>query len=248
VCILGPGRLGRALHRRLNDCGHDTVLGRDPALAGGRDLVVVAVPDRAVAEVAAGLRDHPGRLAHCSGVLGLEALGRAQRVFALHPLATVPEDADPAAFDGAFAALTARDDADRRAGEQLAVALGLTPFALDDADRPLYHAAAALASNGLVTLLAAAADLWDRAGLDPALAPRALGPLAARAVANATAAGPARAITGPVARGDAATVAGHRAAIAAAAPELGPLYREVARATVDLLAPERRGVLEEALG
>jgi predicted short-subunit dehydrogenase-like oxidoreductase (DUF2520 family) len=248
VCILGPGRLGRALHRRLNGRGHEAALGRDPALAEGRNLVVLAVPDRAVAEVAAGLQDHPGRLAHCSGVLGLEALHRPRCVFALHPLATVAGDADPAAFDGAYAALTAADEADRRAGEELAAALGLTPFALKDDARPLYHAAAALASNGLVTLLAAAAELWDHAGLDPALAPRALGPLAARAVANATIAGPAQAITGPVARGDAATVAGHRAAIAAAHPALGPLYREVARATVELLAPERRPVLEEALG
>jgi predicted short-subunit dehydrogenase-like oxidoreductase (DUF2520 family) len=247
VCILGPGRLGRALHRRLADRGHDAALGRDPALAEGRDLVVLAVPDRAVAEVAAGLRDHPGRLAHCSGVLGLGALGRPERILALHPLATVPEDADPAAFDGAFAALTGADDADRRAGEQLARALGLTPFALDDAARPLYHAAAALASNGLVTLLAAAAELWGRAGLDPELALDALGPLAARAVANAASAGPGRAITGPVARGDVDTVARHRAAIAAADPALGPLYREVARATVELLAPDRLPVLEDAL-
>jgi predicted short-subunit dehydrogenase-like oxidoreductase (DUF2520 family) len=208
---------------------------------------VLAVPDRAVPEVAAALRDHPGRLAHCSGVLGLDALGREARVFALHPLATVPEDSDPAAFDGAYAGVTASDDADARAAEQLAHALGLTPFTLDDAARPLYHAAAALASNGVVTLLAAAADLWDRAGLDHALAPRALGVLAARALSNTVAAGPAAAITGPVARGDAATVARHREAIALAAPEVGPLYRELGRATVELLAPERAPALEEAL-
>ncbi len=139
----------------------------------------------------------------------------------MHPLQTFTRARGPEQLDGAWAAVTAESDEGREAGLWLARTLGLEPFALDDDARPLYHAGAAIASNYLVTLNAVAAELFRAAGAPP----EALVPLMRRTIDNGFE------LTGPIERGDWATVEAHRRAIRAAKPELEPLYDVLAEAT-----------------
>jgi predicted short-subunit dehydrogenase-like oxidoreductase (DUF2520 family) len=110
------------------------------------------------------------------------------------------------------------------------------PFAIDDSDRAAYHAAASMASNFLVTLEAAAERVAAGAGLDPDRARALLSPLVARTVEGWAEVGPERALTGPVARGDEATVARQRAAVEEAAPELVELFDVMVERTRALAA------------
>jgi predicted short-subunit dehydrogenase-like oxidoreductase (DUF2520 family) len=120
----------------------------------------------------------------------------------------------------------------------LAERLGMTPFEIDDEGRAAYHAAASIASNFLVTLEAAAERVAAGAGLDRADARGLMMPLVRQTVENLAALGPEEALTGPIARGDEATVEAQRAAIAEAAPELLALFDELAART-RALASER---------
>jgi predicted short-subunit dehydrogenase-like oxidoreductase (DUF2520 family) len=244
-CVLGPGRVGRAIAARLAERGRDVELGRDPGLARGHDVVFLAVPDREIAPVAARLEDGPWTV-HCAGALGLDALGPGRRrALAIHPLMTFGTGGEPSQLDGAQAAVSARDAEGLSAGIALARLLGLAPFVLDDAARPLYHAAAVLASNAVSTLVAGAVRTAAAAGVDDPAA--ALAPLLRRALENALA-DPARfGLTGPIARGDAATVAANLEALAAREPEVEALYRALAAGTIALIAPERSGMLQEVL-
>jgi predicted short-subunit dehydrogenase-like oxidoreductase (DUF2520 family) len=108
--------------------------------------------------------------------------------------------------------------------EQIATGLGMRPFAVEDSQRAAYHAAASIASNFLITLEAEAEALAAAAGIDGFDARGMLGPLVRTTVENWIALGPERALTGPVARGDHATVAAQRAAIARVRPQLEPLF------------------------
>jgi predicted short-subunit dehydrogenase-like oxidoreductase (DUF2520 family) len=134
-----------------------------------------------------------------------------------------------ATFAGAHAAVAGTDDAARATAEQLARALGMTPFAVADADRPAYHAAASIASNFLITLEWAA----ERVG---GVSREALAPLVRATVENWVAEGARDALTGPIARGDDATVARQRAAVAQRTPELTELFDAMTAATRDLVA------------
>jgi predicted short-subunit dehydrogenase-like oxidoreductase (DUF2520 family) len=224
--VVGHGRLGTALAAALSAAGArvDGPLGRG-AGADGAEVVLLAVPDAEIARAAAQIV--PGRLvAHCSGATTLAPLA-PHRAFSLHPLMTVTERG--ATFAGAHAAIAGSDDAARATAEQLARALGMTPFAVADQDRPAYHAAASIASNFLVTLEWAA----ERVGpLDRA----ALAPLVRATVENWAAEGPEQALTGPIARGDEATVTRQRAAVQERAPDLAPLFDALADATRKLAA------------
>jgi predicted short-subunit dehydrogenase-like oxidoreductase (DUF2520 family) len=212
VTIIGSGRVGSAVAARLRDGG--------VAVDAGGDLVLICVPDDAIAEVAAGLERGPW-VAHVSGATSLSALEPHRRRFSLHPLQTFARARGPEQLDGAWGAVTAETDEGRAAGFWLAETLGLRPFELDDAARPLYHAGAAIASNYLVTLHAVASDLFRAAGAPP----EALVPLMTRTIENGFE------LTGPIERGDWETVEAHRRAIRAARPELEPLYDVLAEAT-----------------
>jgi predicted short-subunit dehydrogenase-like oxidoreductase (DUF2520 family) len=212
VSIIGSGRVGSAVAARLRE--------RGVTVDAAGDLVVICVPDDAIADVAAGLEPGPW-VAHVSGATSLSALEPHRRRFSLHPLQTFSRARGPEQLDGAWAAVTADTEAGRAAGFWLAVTLGLRPFALDDAARPLYHAGAAIASNYLVTLHAVASDLFRAAGAPP----EALVPLMTRTIENGFE------LTGPIERGDWETVEAHRRAIRAARPELEPLYDVLAEAT-----------------
>jgi predicted short-subunit dehydrogenase-like oxidoreductase (DUF2520 family) len=224
--VVGHGRLGTALADALRAAGApvDGPLGRG-ATAHAADVVLLAVPDAEIAAAAAQIA--PGRLVgHCSGATTLAPLA-PHRAFSLHPLMTITTRG--ATFAGAHAAVAGSDDAARATAEQLARALGMTPFAVPDGDRPAYHAAASIASNFLVTLEWAA----ERVG---ALDRAALAPLVRATVENWAAEGPEAALTGPIARGDEATVTRQRAAVQERAPDLAPLFDALTDATRRLAA------------
>lgn len=212
VTVIGSGRVGSAVAARLRERG--IRVGSDGA------LVLLCVPDEAIARVAAGLPEGPW-VAHVSGATPLAALEPHRRRFALHPLQTFTRARGPEQLDGAWGAVTAETDDARTLGFWLAETLGLRPFELEDAARPLYHAGAAIASNYLVTLHAVASDLFHAAGAPP----EALVPLMQRTIENGFE------LTGPIERGDWETVEAHRRAIRAARPELEPLYDVLAEAT-----------------
>jgi predicted short-subunit dehydrogenase-like oxidoreductase (DUF2520 family) len=213
VNVIGRGRVGSALAARLEERG--VALRED-----GAELLLLCVPDTAIRDVARGLTPGPW-IAHVSGATPLAALDPHERRFSLHPLQTFTRARGPDQIDGAWAAITAETDEARELGCELARVLGLEPFQLGDADRPLYHAGAAVASNYLVTLHEAAAGLVAAAGAPP----EALEPLMRRTIENGFE------LTGPIERGDWATVEAHREAIRRVRPDLEPLYDVLAEAT-----------------
>ena len=229
VAVVGAGRLGSALAPALQRAGLivDGPLGRGGDAAGA-DLVLLCVPDDQIA--AAGAAVAPGPLVgHCSGASPLTVLA-PHEAFSLHPLMTVT--AGGATFRGAAAAVAGTTYRAIAAARSLATALGMRPIEVADADRAAYHAAASMASNFLVTLEAAAERLAATAGIDRA----ALAPLVGATVENWVALGPERALTGPLVRGDEATVARQRAAVAQRTPELVALFDTLADATRALAA------------
>jgi predicted short-subunit dehydrogenase-like oxidoreductase (DUF2520 family) len=198
VAVVGAGRLGTALADALRDAGLavDGPLGRG-ATAAGADVALLCVPDAEIAAAAACLA--PGALAgHCSGASTLAPLG-AREALSLHPLMTVTPAG--ARFAGATAAVAGSSPLALALARSLAGALGMTAVEVADEDRAAYHAAASIASNFLVALEEAAARLAATAGVDR----EALVPLARAALENWAAGGPG-ALTGPIARGDEATV------------------------------------------
>jgi predicted short-subunit dehydrogenase-like oxidoreductase (DUF2520 family) len=212
VTVIGSGRAGSAIAARLRERG---VSVRDDG-----DLRLLCVPDRAIAEVARTIEPGPW-VAHVSGGTPLAALEPHARRFSVHPLQTLTLARGPEQLDGAWAAVTAESEEARRHALWLAETLGLQPFALADDARALYHAGASIASNFLVTLYRAAAQLFDEAGAPP----EALLPLMRRTIENDFE------LTGPIARGDWETVERHLAAIRAEAPELEQIYAALAEAT-----------------
>ncbi|MEO8687909.1 MAG: DUF2520 domain-containing protein [Solirubrobacteraceae bacterium] len=219
--MIGAGRLGHALAAALRDAGLEVEgpLGRgaDPTA----DVVMLTVPDAEIRAAAGALTPLKAQfVGHCSGATTLEPLA-GHKAFSLHPLMTVPappDDAPPgrAPFAGAGAAIAASTAAALHVAETLAAALHMRPVEVADADRAAYHAAASIASNFLVTLEGAAERLAATAGVPREL----LVPLARAALENWAATGAEQALTGPVARGDEATIARQRAAIEERAPDL----------------------------
>ena len=213
VQIVGRGRVGSAIAARLAERGISV---RD----NGAELVLLCVPDRAIAEVARSIEPGPW-LAHTSGATPLGALDPHTRRFGLHPLQTFVPGGGAAQLDGSYAAVTADSEEARERGFALARTLGLEPFELADAARPVYHAGAAIASNYLVTLHSVASALFEEAGAPP----EALVPLMRRTIENGFE------LTGPIARGDWGTIDAHRQAIRRVRPELEPVYEVLAEAT-----------------
>lgn len=264
MIVVGPGRAGGSLALAAGAAGHHLVgvLSRHPEAAPSglaalgweaplpeADLVVVAVRDDAVSDVAARLVPLVSGspvVAHLSGALPVAALAplaaAGRRTGSLHPLQTLPDAVrGSAALAGAWAAVGGADEATARLLEEFARSLGLHPFRLADAARPAYHAAAAVAANFVVTTLAAARDLALRAGVPF----EAFRPLVAEVVGNVFALGPEAALTGPVARGDVRTVTAHLAAAkeAGVGELVGALTAATARlaGTSELIDPVLEG-------
>jgi predicted short-subunit dehydrogenase-like oxidoreductase (DUF2520 family) len=215
VTVIGSGRVGSAVSARLRE--------RGVAVRSDGELVLLCVPDAAIADVAASVPAGPW-VAHVSGATPLRALDPHTRRFSVHPLQTFTTSRGPEQLDGAWAAVTAESEDARAVALWLADTLGLQPFPLADDARTLYHAGAVFASNYIVTLQRAASQLFELAGAPP----EALEPLMRRTIENDFE------LTGPISRGDWTTVDAHLAEIRAKAPELGHLYETLAGATLAL--------------
>lgn len=260
VGIVGAGRVGAVLGAALARAGHriTAVSGRSPAsrervatllpgtpirsasqVARGAGLVILAVPDDVLAPLVAHLAEsgvfHKGQtLAHTSGAHGLgilhPAVALGVRPLAMHPAMTFTGTAaDLDRLAGAAFGVTAPPDV-RPFATRLVADLGGVPEWIDEQQRVMYHTALAHGANHLVTLVNEARDRLRDAGVTRP--EQVLRPLLEAALGNALALGDA-ALTGPVSRGDAGTIARHLATLEAAAPESKPVYLALARRTAD---------------
>jgi predicted short-subunit dehydrogenase-like oxidoreductase (DUF2520 family) len=206
------GRLGHALVRTLPWLEGPYGRGFD---ADGFDVVLLAVPDDEIARAASTIGFGPV-VGHCAGSLGVAVLA-PHEAFGLHPLMTVTREG--ANFAGAGAAVAGSTPRALAIARTLAVACRMNPVEIDDVDRAAYHAAASIASNFLVTLEDAAEVMLRTMSADRSI----LVPLIRATLENWESMG-AAALTGPIARGDEATVARQRAAVSERAPELAALF------------------------
>ena len=262
LSFIGAGRAGSTLAAAARAAGWDVVaiassrrqsagrladavgaaVARTPGEAArAADLTFVTVPDPHIAAVAAriaasgmGLR---GRgVVHCSASLGPEPLAAVRQAGArtgvAHPLQALCGAGSVPLLQGAYFRIEAGLEL-RPVLEHFVVAVGGKPLTVATASRALYHAAAVLAGNAPLALLARATHLLEEAGIDAATANAALSRLLEGAAANAGLAGPQRALTGPVARGDAATVQAHLDALATE-PGILDLYLRLAEETLAL--------------
>lgn len=249
VVVVGAGRVGSALSRALADAGMPGALlpARDlDVVAAGfaaADLTVLAVSDGAVASVAAGLATrvghsaHPPAVVHCCGALGLDVLASLAALGAStgcwHPLQAFPSR-HTRVEAGITWAITASAPLDTTLLELTERVHGI-PLLLREADKPRYHAAAALASNYSVTLVAHATAVLQGCGLDRDGALAATLALVRSTLHGLAEVGLPDGLTGPLARGDVGTVSTHLRALAAY-PDTLALYRAAGLATVPLLA------------
>jgi pantoate--beta-alanine ligase len=234
VGVVGPGRLGTALAAALREAGVavDGPAGRGE-IPEGCAAIVLCVPDGEIEAAAAAVAGAAPLVGHTSGATPLSALAPAGgAAFGLHPLQTFSgASTGLVAFGGAGCAIAGSTAEALAFAADLARTLGMTAFEIDDEGRAAYHAAASVASNFVVTLQAAAERIAAGAGLEPEEARQLLLPLLRRTLENVGALGPERALTGPVARGDEATVAAQRRAVAEAAPELLDLFDQLVHHT-----------------
>ena len=199
------------------------------------DLVFITTPDGAIEGVARSVRWQAGQGAvHCSGALSLEALvsvaDDGAAVASFHPLQTLSSIQGPdEAADRLSGICYALEGEGWLASclEEMAVELGGQAIRVPAADRALYHQAAVFACGYVTVLLQAAEDLWAQMGFSPGQARAALGPLARATVVNYCRAGADASVTGPIARGDLATVEQHLETLRSRKPDLGPLAREL---------------------
>jgi predicted short-subunit dehydrogenase-like oxidoreductase (DUF2520 family) len=242
VAIIGAGRMGRGLALALEQGGTSVrLLGRDRSSDATREaqLILIATPDDAIADVAvelaraAAIGAHQVVL-HLSGLLDRSALRSLAETGAglgsFHPLQAIADPtAAPRLLRDAYAGLEG-DERALEAGERLAHQLGMQPVRLAPDAKATYHAGAVVASNYTVVLAALAARLARRAGIEPEDAGELYLPLMRGTIANLSL-GPAAALTGPIRRGDEATVRRHLAALD---PQDRKLYRDLGLAALRL--------------
>jgi predicted short-subunit dehydrogenase-like oxidoreductase (DUF2520 family) len=207
---------------------------------GGIRTLLIAVADDALAQVAEALAEvYPsgdGVALHTSGAHGVEILAPlAAKGFdcgTLHPLQTISDGNADVLKGIAFAILGSKKAV--TFAEEIVTALDGTPLRIRPEHRATYHAAAVMASNYITALIHAAGQLLQLAGVAGAESRRALAPLIRQSVANALQQGPAQALTGPIRRGDAGTVAVHLTALDSASEPLRKLYQACGMYTLDV--------------
>jgi predicted short-subunit dehydrogenase-like oxidoreductase (DUF2520 family) len=272
IGIVGAGAVGTALGVALTRGGWpvSAVASRDPGhrehfreLVGGVrafgevqpllddvELVVLTVPDDAVAPLAESIHLYSGQaLIHTSGVLGADVLAPAMaagtQVGSFHPLVAFADtERAVAALHGATIAVEGDDDLVALLAE-MADVVGATAVRLAPGSKPAYHAAAVLAAGGVVALLDAIVTLGRVAGLDEASARAVYLPLVRQTLSNAESLGVERALTGPFTRGDVGTLEAHLAALREHAPDVLELYRALGERELRV-ARERGSLTPEA--
>ncbi len=288
--FIGAGTVGSALAIRLAEQGYPVVaaasrrpasaarlaesvpgcraVGSAQAVADRADLVFITTPDDAIAPVASSVSWHEGQgVVHCSGADSVDILEPARRLGArvggFHPLQTF------ASVEQAIANIPGSTFAVEAEGPLAATLVGMAEalaghaIRLEAGAKVLYHAAAVVACNYLVTLVKLATDLWQVFGVERDEATAALLPLLRGTLANIERVGIPGCLTGPIARGDTGTIRKHLEALRHRAPGLFAVYCELGRQTVPvavakgrigerqarellaLLAPEAGGGLQE---
>ncbi|RSM66927.1 DUF2520 domain-containing protein [Amycolatopsis sp. WAC 01376] len=239
--VVGASGLSNASVRRAEQLLPDVPLLPPDEVARRADLVLLALPDDALAGMVRGLVAtgslRPGQIVvHTSGAHGIDVLAPAAETgalpLALHPVMTFTgraEDLDRLAACSIGVTATEGDEAAWNVGEALTVEMGAEPVRVPDEARALYHAALAHGANHLMTLVADCAELLREAGI--AQPERLVAPLLSAALDNVLRHGD-RALTGPVARGDLGTVRKHLAVLAERGPDVAPSYRALARRTL----------------
>jgi predicted short-subunit dehydrogenase-like oxidoreductase (DUF2520 family) len=261
IGFIGAGTVGTALAVRLSGSGYRVVAAASrskssadrlaatvpgctshdtkQAVADAADLVFITTPDDAIAQVAAELVWHPGQsVVHCSGADSLGSLEPARQAGAqtggFHPLQTFASVTHAVEnLPGSTFGIEAEGELFDLL-EQMASALECSSVKLRAKDKVLYHAAAVLACNYLVTLAKMATDLWEGFDVSTPEATRALMPLLRGTLNNIENVGLPDCLTGPVARGDLGTIRKHLAALELSAPALLPAYREIGLQTVPI--------------
>ncbi|MGH7533483.1 MAG: Rossmann-like and DUF2520 domain-containing protein [Gemmatimonadales bacterium] len=264
VAVLGAGRMGQALALALRDAGwRSRLFARDPrrvpgspveisgdiaTAVAGAAVILVAVPDDAIASVAAALRGATPPMEavvlHLSGARDRSALasleGWAAGLGSFWPIQAIAASPGVAGrFAGAFVGLEG-DTVALAAGERLAAALGMSAVRIPSEGKALAHAGAVVASNYLVTLLSVAEGLARASGVDPSIADRIYLPLVRTTLENVASLGTTDALTGPLARGDVGTVRLHLASLSGPARE-----SYVALGLTTLALAERHGLSKE---
>ncbi len=271
VFVVGAGRVGRGLIKEFQQSGltvvgawnrtqesargTETATGLTPVWGRLPDttaasVVVLAVPDRAIGSVVQTLVDE-GKVTsrqvvlHVSGAV-LSSRARVspdcpRAVAAYHPLQTfaAPEEARRryhVTLEGEPEAIAV--------GRRLAEATGHAVMEIDATNKALYHAAATVACNYVVTLQMVALRMAEQAGLPTAEAQQAFVSLLSGTAAAVEREGLQEGLTGPIARGDTATVASHLEALDTVDPELAALYRALGRRTLELRTEECEEIRE----
>jgi len=273
VAILGPGKVGTAVGHYLRRAGHDIVAvagrslekaqravaytGGEPTTdfaraARGADCILITTTDDAVASVCTAVAEGGGfqkgsKVVHTSGVGGLDLLQEAKlrgaHVACIHPLQTFADvESAIGKIPGSTFGITADEEIAHWAC-RIVEDLGGRPFHVPGEDKALYHAAACMASNYLVTLMYLVEEIYGRMGLSRQDAIRAFWPLVKGTIVNIENRGTIPSLTGPIARGDGGTVQKHMQGFRTRYPALLNLYREMGLFTVDVAA--RKGILKD---
>jgi predicted short-subunit dehydrogenase-like oxidoreductase (DUF2520 family) len=233
-------------------------------VADAADLVLLTVPDdsieplcgsitwasaNAIEPPAGSITRASARAVHCSGATSLDVLEHARAqgadVGVFHPLQTFANAAQAERnLPGSTFGIEASSDKLLGTLREMAASLGGTPLVLSG-DRAIYHVSAVIACNYLVTLLDTAAGLWEGLGLTKDEGLRALLPLVRGTIENLESVGLPNALTGPIARGDLGTIERHLSALGKVAPDVLPVYKELARKAIPI-ARAKGGLSEEA--
>ena len=265
--FIGAGIVGTALAKTLGERGYSVVavFSRTPSSAGrlaqtadgcraadsaqavadAAELVFVTTPDDAIGPVVAGIEWHPGQgVVHCSGADSVDTLEPARKagasVGAFHPLQTFASVEQAISNIGGSTFALEAEEPLLSALKEMAAALDGHSIELRAGAKVLYHAAAVIACNYLVTLVKVATDLWQTFDVAPDEATRALLPLLRGTIANIDRVGIPQCLTGPIARGDTGTIRKHLEAMEETAPALLPTYRDLGRQTVPVALAKGR--------
>jgi len=264
--FIGAGTVGTALAVRLSSKGYPVVavssrsqtsaqrlaeavkgchVFDSQGVADNAGLIFITTPDDAIAGVASQIKWHPGQsVVHCSGADSTDILQPAKKsgaqVGVFHPLQTFASVKQAIEnIPGSTFALEA-DEPLLKTLKDMATALDGHWVELKAADKVLYHAAAVIACNYLVTLVKLATDLWQTFNVPPPEATRALLPLLRGTIHNIETVGIPQCLTGPIARGDIGTIKKHLDALEHKAPDLTPTYRELGLQTIPIAVAKGR--------
>lgn len=242
ITIIGHGRLGQLLEKTLTKAGYDqiSILKKEDIIVFLNDYILIAVPDRSVGTVineikSSGLNLKGKTIAHSSGVLGLDELKSLSEqkvsIGCVHPLMAITESSET--FDGITFDICG-DNTFIKKITPLIKDIGANYLVVDEREKVKLHAAAAITSNYLVTLMALAEDIFEQSNFKKDQLKKALLPLMKSAIGNMENQATEKALTGPIIRGDVDTIRQHLV-LFSDQPELKSMYVHLGQETLRLL-------------